>query len=88
MLESLHSPLADIEAPWEEEIEQRVFANDFPFAIVYRPTKRASSSSPSHTIRVDQITGGLAYKTANRLFEPTCEAHAAQQWRYVSSGYC
>lgn len=28
MLESLHSPLADIEAAWELEIEQRVAAFD------------------------------------------------------------
>ena len=28
MLESLHSPLADIEAAWESEIEQRVAAFD------------------------------------------------------------
>jgi putative addiction module component (TIGR02574 family) len=28
MLESLHSPLADIEAAWAEEIEQRVAAFD------------------------------------------------------------
>jgi len=28
MLESLHSPLADIEAAWEAEIEQRVAAFD------------------------------------------------------------
>jgi putative addiction module component (TIGR02574 family) len=28
MLESLHAPLSEIEAPWAEEIEQRVAAFD------------------------------------------------------------
>ena len=48
------------------------------------PTRRESSSLPSHIIRVTPITGGLKSKTANQLFEPTCEAHAAQQWRSAS----
>lgn len=44
-------------------------------------TIRESSSSLLHTIRAAPITGGLESKTANQFFEPTCETHAAQQWR-------
>jgi len=48
MLESLHSPLAEIEAAWEEEIEQRVAAFDrgeiplFPAEDVFAEARRLS----------------------------------------------
>jgi len=48
MLESLHSPLADIEAAWEEEIEQRVAAFDrgeiplYPAEDVFAEARRLS----------------------------------------------
>ncbi|MGE3773313.1 MAG: addiction module protein [Gammaproteobacteria bacterium] len=48
MLESLHSPLVDIEAAWEEEIEQRVAAFDrgeiplYPAEDVFAETRRLS----------------------------------------------
>jgi putative addiction module component (TIGR02574 family) len=48
MLESLHSPLADIEAAWAQEIEQRVAAFDrgeipaYPAADVFAEARRLS----------------------------------------------
>jgi putative addiction module component (TIGR02574 family) len=48
MLESLHSPLAEIEAAWTEEIEQRVAAFDrgeipaYPAEDVFAEARRIS----------------------------------------------
>jgi len=48
MLESLHSPLADIEAAWAQEIEQRVAAFDrgeipaYPAEDVFAEARRMS----------------------------------------------
>ena len=48
MLESLHSPLAEIEAAWAEEIEQRVAAFDrgeipaYPAEDVFAEARRIS----------------------------------------------
>ncbi len=48
MLESLHSPLADIEAVWAQEIEQRVAAFDrgeipaYPAEDVFAEARRIS----------------------------------------------
>lgn len=48
MLESLHSPLADIEAAWAQEIEQRVAAFDrgeipaYPAEDVFAEARRIS----------------------------------------------
>ena len=48
MLESLHSPLADIEAAWAQEIEQRVAAFDrgeipaYPAEDVFAEARRLS----------------------------------------------
>lgn len=48
MLESLHSPLTDIEAAWAEEIEQRVAAFDrgelpaYPAEDVFAEARRIS----------------------------------------------
>jgi putative addiction module component (TIGR02574 family) len=48
MLESLHSPLADIEAAWAQEIEQRVAAFDrgeipaYPAEDVFAEARRYS----------------------------------------------
>lgn len=48
LLESLHSPLADIERAWEEEIEQRVAAFDrgeipaYPAEDVFAEARRLS----------------------------------------------
>src|SRR5690606_11352541 len=41
--------------------------------------KTESSFSRSRTTLAVQSTGSRAYKSANKLLEPTCETHAAQQ---------
>jgi hypothetical protein len=45
--------------------------------------QKASSFSRSHIIRVGQITGNHAFKTANKLLHATRETRAREQSRYA-----
>jgi hypothetical protein len=51
----------------------------FPFSICMRQPKTSCTSWPLRTEAESPATGGCVCKTANKLFEPTCETHAAQQ---------